>query len=119
MLRLSKTDSVHMPVTLRIPTDKAGVFSEGTIDCHVKILPKERLKELQAEDTADLEYIKEILRSVSGLGDAEGNAITGEDALAQVYQGTWSTFLQPAIVQAYFAQFVEARVKNSKPSRGR
>lgn len=119
MLRLSKSDTVAMQVRLSIPTDKPTVFNEGTIDCQVKILSKQRLKELQEQETGDAEYLKEILQSVTGLGDADGNPLVGEEALANVYEGTWSTFLQPAIVQSYFAQFVEARVKNSKPLRGR
>ncbi|MGH8039287.1 MAG: hypothetical protein ACREPD_16230 [Stenotrophomonas sp.] len=119
MLRLSKTDSVLLPVTLRIPTDKPGAFNEGSIDVLVKVLSKERLKEMSEQEVSDADHIKEFVKSVTGLGDADGNPITGEEALNEVLNGTWSNFLQTAILQAYFGQFGEARVKNSKTSRGR
>lgn len=119
MLRLAKTDSVLLPVTLRLPTDKVDIFNEGTIHVQVKVLSKDRLKAMSDDDTQDAEYIREIVLDVQGLGDDAGTAITGPAAVDQVLTGTWSNFLQAAILQAYFAQFGEARVKNSKTSRGR
>ena len=54
-----------------------------------------------------------------GPTDADGNPISGDAALTELKSGPWSSFLQSAVLQAYFEQFGEARVKNSKPSRGR
>ncbi len=119
MLRLSKTNTVSMPCKLRLPTDNPLKFNEGTITCQVKVLPKDRMRELAEAETTDVEYLDLLLVSVDGLGDDEGNAITGDAALEEVRKGQWSTFLQAGILQAYFEQYGDARVKNSKTSRGR
>lgn len=119
MLRLSKTNTVSLPCKLRLPTDNPLKFNEGTITSTVKILPKDRMRELAEAETTDAEYLELLLVSVDGLGDDEGNAIAGDAALDEVRKGQWSTFLQAAILQAYFEQYGDARVKNSKTSRGR
>lgn len=119
MLRLIKTETVALPVKLRLPTATAGVFNEGSITAQVVVLSKDQLKDLADAETSDADYIKTIVKDVEGLGDAQGNPIKGEAALAEVLNGDWSSFLQNAILAAYFEQFGEARVKNSKTSRGR
>ncbi len=82
-------------------------------------LSKDRISELTQQDTSDGDYLRLILVSVDGLGNEDGSPINGEPALAEVYDGAWSTFLQAGILGAYFEQYGDARVKNSKPSRGR
>lgn len=119
MLRLTKTETVAMPVKLRLPTDNPNSFNEGTINCKVKILTKDRMRDLTENGTNDAEYLDLVLVDVEGLGDENGTAIKGDAALAEVRAGSWSTFLQSAILQTYFEQYGDARVKNSKPSRGR
>lgn len=119
MLRLTKTETVALPVKLRLPTDNPNAFNEGTITCKVKILSKDRMRELSEKETTDAEYLDLVLVDVEGLGDEDGKAINGEAALREVRDGDWSTFLQAGILQAYFEQYGDARVKNSKTSRGR
>lgn len=119
MLRLIKSNTVSMPCKLRLPTENPAVFNEGSINCKVKILSKDEIRALGEAEPTDAEYIERLLVSVEGLGDEDGNPISGEAALAEVRTGQWSTFLQSAIIQAYFEQYGDARVKNSKPSRGR
>jgi len=119
MLRLTKTETVALLVKLRLPTDNPNAFNEGTITCKVKILSKDRMRELTEQETSDAEYLRLILVSVEGLGDEAGAPINGEAALNEIYDGAWSTFLQAGVLQAYFEQYGDARVKNSKPSRGR
>jgi len=119
MLKLTKTATVARPVKLRLPTDNPATFNEGTIPVGVKLLTKEQLKDLADAELHDTEYLRQILVSVSGLGDEDGHPIEGEAALAQVNTGPWSTYLQNAILQDYWEQYGEVRVKNSKPSRGR
>ncbi|ENE1253401.1 hypothetical protein ABM187_003624 [Stenotrophomonas maltophilia] len=119
MLKLKKVAIVCRQVKLRLPTDTPDAFNEGTITVGVKILTKEKLKDLADADLHDTEYLRQILVSVSGLGDEDGNPVEGDAALAEVYNGPWSTYLQNAILQDYWEQYGEVRVKNSKPSRGR
>ncbi|QHB72927.1 hypothetical protein [Stenotrophomonas sp. 364] len=117
MLRLKKTTTVAMPIKLRLPTENPDSFNEGTITAHVKILTKDEMKSLAEAETADAEYVDKLLVSVEGLGDEDGSPINGDAALEQMRRGPWSTFLQAAFLQAYFEQYGDARVKNSKTSR--
>lgn len=119
MLRLTKNNTIALAVKLRLPTDNPGTFNEGTITAQVVILSKDALRDLADADTTDAQYIDQLVKSVDGLGDADGNPISGDAALTELKSGPWSSFLQSAVLQAYFEQFGEARVKNSKPSRGR
>ena len=119
MLKLQKVNAVAMAVKLRLPTDNPAAFNEGTITCKVRILDKEALGDLVDKGASDSEYIDQLLLDVEGLGDENGSAITGEAAIKEVKSGPWSVFLQSAILGAYFEQFGDARVKNSRTSRGR
>ena len=118
-LILTQIDTITRPVTIRLPTQTAGKFQEGTINVEVRIKTKDELTALSDQGLSDLEYIDALVVSVEGLGDPSGNAITGEAALNEVKRGRWSTYLTTAIIQDYFEQFADARAKNSKPSRGR
>lgn len=119
MLRLSETNTFSLPVKLRLPTENPNSFNEGTISARVKIKSKDELKEMSERELTDMEYIEELLEGVEGLGNSKGEPITGDAAIAEVKTGKWSSYLQAGILGAYFDQFGEARVKNSKPSRGR
>ena len=117
MLRLARTNTVHLPVELRIPTDQPNVFATGSIQCQVKILAREEVKALQDGPIEDEEYLRKILVSVTGLGDSDGKAIEGDAALEEVFNGAFFAFLQPAIIGAYFDQFGRAHVKTQAVAR--
>ncbi|WP_411832327.1 hypothetical protein [Pseudoxanthomonas mexicana] len=119
MLKLTKTALFALTAKLRLPTETPGTFNEGAITAKVKVKTKEQLLDMSEQGFTDIEYINELVDSVEGLGDENGQPITGDAAMHEVRSGAWSPFLQAAILAAYFEQFGEARVKNSKPSRGR
>lgn len=119
MLKLRKTNTVTLPVKVRIPTDNPNTFNEGSFTVQMKVKSKEELADYSDRGLLDAEYIDELLVQVDGLGDEDGNAITGDAALFEVKKGLWSGYLQTAILQTYFEQMGESRVKNSRPSRGR
>lgn len=119
MLKLSKASSVVMQVTMRLPTDNLHKFIEGTVDCRVKVLGRDQLNELLQRELPDEEFAGELLVGVEGLGNDEGVAYTGEEALRQFLRGDWSTYLVAGFMRAFFEQFGDVRVKNSKASRGR
>ncbi|MDO5625010.1 MAG: hypothetical protein Q4G71_10000 [Pseudomonadota bacterium] len=119
MLKLKKVDTVALPVDIRLPTEKPGEFNTGKITAHVRIRSRDQVRELTERELSDEEVIRELVTAVDGLGDAEGNPVTGDAAIAEVTSGAWSNFLTAAILQAYFDQYGEARVKNSAPSRRR
>jgi len=119
MLRLTKTNAVSRTIKLRLPTEKPNVFNEGDITAKVTLLPKDELRVLLDADQGDAEFLRRILVSIEGLGTEEGEPISGDSALAEVYSGKWSAYLQNAIIQDYLEQYGDARAKNSKTSRGR
>lgn len=119
MLKLTKVNSVAMPVTMRLPTDNPHKFNEGTVDCRVKVVGRDQLNEMLERNMPDEEFAGELLLSVDGLGNEEGVAYTGAEALQEFLRGTWSTYLVAGFMRAFFEQFGDVRVKNSKASRGR
>ncbi len=119
MLKLSKVITFSRQVKVRLPTDNPAVFNEGTITVGYRVKSKDEIKDLAARELSDQEYFDECVVSVDGLGDSDGNAISGDAALTETRSGNWSTYLLQAIISDYFEQYGEARVKNSKPSRGR
>ncbi|WP_313036460.1 hypothetical protein [Stenotrophomonas acidaminiphila] len=119
MLLLTKTNVVSRAIKLRLPTERPNVFNEGDITVKVTLLPKDELRALLDADQGDAEFLRRILVSLDGLGDEAGTPISGDAALAEVYSGQWSAYLQNAIIQDYLEQYGDARAKNSKTSRGR
>ncbi|MEF2154650.1 phage tail assembly chaperone [Luteimonas sp. FXH3W] len=113
MLKLKKTETFKMPVEIQLPDG-----ARGTLTFNVKYKSKADLKRMGDEEFTDEQYIAEILVGApEGLGDENGNAITGDEALREFNDGVYSAFLQNAFLQEFFARFGEARVKNSKSSR--
>ncbi|MCR6661825.1 MAG: hypothetical protein NVV60_01425 [Luteimonas sp.] len=119
MLKLKKTNTVARKVKVRLPTENPNSFNEGEILVRFKISTKDEIAERADRELSDREYIGEIVDSVEGLGDEDGNPIAGDAAMHEVYAGVWSAYLQSAIFQEYHEQYGVARVKNSKTSRGR
>jgi len=119
MLRLSKTNTITLPVSIRLPTDDAGKSNEGTLKVRYNLLPQQEVAEMVDATVSDREVIDRVLVEVIGLGDADGQPISGADALDVVLNSGWSRHLQMAIVGEYFEHFGQARVKNSRPLRGR
>jgi len=119
MLKLSKTNTVTRAVTVRIGTDDPKVFNEGTIQVRFNVLSKNEIVELAERGTADHDYARRVVADVSGLGDEQGQPISGEAALSEVLDGRWSAYLQRAILDDFFDHFGDARVKNLRPLRGR
>lgn len=117
MLKLTKVDSVVRPVAVRLPTEQENVFNEGTIRVRFKIKSKDEVVELSK--LADREFIANVVTEVIGLGNDQGEALTGQAALAEVQDGLYSAYLQQAIVAEYWDHFGDARAKNSRTSRGR
>jgi len=119
MLKLTKTSTITLPVTIRLPTDEAGKTNEGTINVRYHLLPKDQVVGMAREELSDREHIERTVVEISGFGDDDGQPITGEAALDEVLNGRWSGHLQSAIIEEYYAHFGQVRVKNSRPSRGR
>jgi len=117
MLKLSKTSTYTRVLTVRLPTDDPERFDEATIQVKYRLVPRNELTALAAE--GDSVLIEKVVADIHGLSDGEGQALTGDAAMAELLEGGWSAHLQGAIVTDLFGQFGEVLVKNSRPSRGR
>lgn len=119
MLKLQKTNTVVRPVKVRLPTENPSSYNEGTINVRYKINTKDEAVARAERELTDHEFYDEVVVDVEGLGDENGTPITGDAAHKEVKSGPWSIYLLAAIIQEYVEQYGEARVKNSKTSRGR
>lgn len=114
---LKEIDIFSLKVELAIPPENPKMKGFLNVDFFVKT--KDEVKELGEEGLDDSEYFSRLVSSVRGLGGADGEALTGQAALDEVQQGKYSMWMVPAIIQAYFEQYGEARRKNSKGSSRR
>lgn len=110
-----KVDTFARKIELAIPPDDPQIT--GHITVVYKVRSKAEVTELSERGLSDEEYIREIVTSVQGLGDANGNELTGDAAISEVLTGAFSMWLVPAIVAAYFEQYGEARRGNSRKRR--
>lgn len=114
---LKSIDTFPLKVELAIPPEKP--IMRGHITCDAYIRNKDEIKALADENLEDGEYFDRLIKSVQGLGNDAGTALEGDDAIKEVKEGRFSMYLVPAIVQAYFEQYGEARRKNSRTSQRR
>ncbi|HMN33910.1 MAG TPA: hypothetical protein PKE36_00645 [Chiayiivirga sp.] len=70
------------------------------------------------EGDADAAMVRELYDSFEGLGDDSGD-LNGEAAFEAVLTGPLSAYLTPAVVGAYFEQYGDARLGNSRKRRSR
>lgn len=119
MLKLKKVNLIKREIKVRLPTENPNSFNEGTITVGYKCLSQTQAVDILERGLTKQELYDEVVGSVEGLGDENGNPISGEAANKEVKEGLWSAYLLSAINDDFLEQFGEARVKNSKPSRGR
>jgi len=114
-LNLKPVTTAPLKIDIAIPGGARGHFIG-----HARVRSKadnkalvERYRDFQVEGDPDEGFVRELYDSFTGLGDADGNDLTGDAAFEAVLKGPFSAFLTPAVVQAYFAQYGEARLGNS------
>ena len=118
---LKPVTTVPLKIEIAIPGGARGHFI-GNARVRSKADNKalvERYRDFQGEGDPDEGFVRELYDSFTGLGDADGNELTGDAAFEAVLKGPFSAFLTPAVVQAYFAQYGEARMGNSGNPRSR
>ena len=120
-LRIKKIPTGEIKISVAIPPDDPQV--RGTFIGNAKIRNKAELKALQErierEQMDDEAIVRELYADFDKLEDEEGRVLTGEASIQEVVKGELSAFLVPAVVQAYYAQYGEARAGNSRPLRAR
>lgn len=123
MLKLKKVEGISLNVAVRLPTDDPKVFNEGSFTVRLKNIKRGDLEgileRIRSDELDDAGLLREHIIEVTGLGDENGDPITGAAALEELLTGSASAYLVPAVVGEFFEHFKDARAKNSKPSRGR
>lgn len=95
-------------VTVYIPSGKTA-FTKATFEAKFKQLSEDQIKEMQDDDKRLLD---EVLIEVHGVGDAEGNELSGADAVDLIKRDTSAS---AAAVSEYINSTVSKnrRLKNS------
>lgn len=111
-------------ITIAIPPENPSMRGHfiGNAKLRSKVENKallEKYQDYDGEGDADEAMVRELYDGFTGLGDAEGNALDGEAAFDAVLRGPLSAYLTPAVVQAYYEQYGEARQGNSAKRRSR
>ena len=111
-LALIAATTAALDITIDCPRAK-GTF-KGNAILRTKPENKALLDRIDKGEFADDEAIvRELYQSFEGLPCESGQEFDF------VLKGEASAYLTPAVIQAYYEQYGEGRVKNSKPSRGR
>jgi hypothetical protein len=109
-------ETFPMKIQLALPPDKPEL--EGYIMCDAVVRTKPQIKKLSEEGLTDEEYLRQVVKGIHGLGHPETDApLVGEDAFKEALEGRYSMWILGAIVDGYFAQYGEARRKNSNRRR--
>lgn len=113
-----------LKITIAIPPENPQV--KGYFTGNAKVRSKtenkallEKYQDWQGEGDSDEALVRELYDSFTGLGDDAGNELSGEAAFDAVLRGPLSSYLTPAVVQAYYEQYGEARQGNSARRRSR
>lgn len=122
-LKITAPETAPIRIAIAIPPENPTIKGHfiGRAKLRSKVANKELLERLQDFDgdgDADEALVRELYDGFDGLGDDSGE-LTGEAAFEAVLRGPLSAYLTPAVVQAYFEQYGEARRGNSGKRRSR
>lgn len=120
MFKLSRTDTFATSVAVSLPTEDPKTRHEGTFTATFRRLDKRAvdslLERLRSGEATDDDVLDEALVSVSGIGNAEGEPLSADDAMRAV-RGDFA--LTGATAVAFFKSVGGAAEKNASKSRGR
>lgn len=110
---LKQSDTYSWPVTFEVPTD-GGRHERQTFDGEFKRLPQSRIRELgkqiEANETTDVEVASEVLVGWKGITDDNGKEVPfSQKALEQLME---VPLLATQVVAAYFQSLSGAKRKN-------
>ena len=123
MLTIKKVETTPIKIAIAIPPENPTI--KGSFVGHAKVRSKaenkallERFQDHEGEGDADEALVRELYDRFEGLGNESG-ALEGDAAFNEVLRGPLSAYLTPAVVQAYYEQYGEARQGNSGRRRTR
>lgn len=114
--------TVAIKIQVAVPPEKPEVQGFFIGNAIIRTRPEQQAL-LDRVDNGEFETEEQILREMytgfEGLGtEANGDqALTGENAWSELLTGPLSGYLPTAAIQAYYAQYADARRKNSKRLR--
>lgn len=120
-LKITTISTEPMKIHLAIPPEKPII--KGYITAHAKLRSKAEMKQF-GEDIQDNVYdddiavLKEMYTGIDGLGTDTDN-ISGDAVWDFLLNDKVGSYIVPALIQAYFDQYNDARQKNSARSRSR
>lgn len=120
-LTTKKIDTAPLKIAVAIPPENPQVkgYFVGQAKIRTKAENKALFERIEAGELSDDEaLVRELYASFDGLGNDKGECV-GEAAFTELLTGSLSAYLVPAVIQAYYEQYGEARQGNSKRSRGR
>ena len=116
--------TIPLKINIAIPPENPTI--KGHFTGHARVRSKkenkallEKFQDFTGDGDSDEELVRELYEGFSGLGDDAGQELTGEAAFDAVLKGPLSAYLMPAVVQAYYEQYGEARLGNSGRRRSR
>lgn len=116
MLKFVKTETFKAEVFVSLITADPHKTNDGSFIATYKFFDREAFLALTQEELSDGDFLRRVLVSVAGLGDAEGNEFPPDVAMEtvignlQMAKAAWDSFI---------ARLSGAATKNAKPSRGR
>jgi hypothetical protein len=112
MYRINKERTFTRDVTVIFPDpNKEGKDSKGTLTATFKLLPQSEFEE--ALDLGDVDFLRKVLKRVSGIGDESGNPVPDEEAMEAVLDDSCA-------VSAMVAEYLECtKGKNFRRKRSR
>lgn len=117
-LRVKRITTAALTIAIAIPPENPEI--KGSFTAHAVIRSKpENTKffdEVNDGKYDDEQIIRALFTGFDGI-ENESGPCTGEAAFEEVLRGDLSAWLTPAAIEAYYAQYGEARRKNSKRSR--
>lgn len=112
MYRINKERTFTRDVTVIFPDpNQEGKDSKGTFKATFKLLSQSELNEIY--DLGDVDFLREVLKRVSGIGDENGNPLPDEEAIEAVLDDSCAV---SAMVGEYF-EHVKGRNFRRKRSR--
>lgn len=118
-----KVLTTPIKISVAIPPENPQI--KGSFIGHARVRTKgenkallQRFDPYEGEGDADEVLIRELYERFEGIANEDGE-LTGDAAFKELLTGPLSAYLVPAVIQAYYEQYGEARQGNSKRSRGR
>lgn len=120
-LTTKKIDTAPLKIAVAIPPENPQIkgYFVGRAKIRSKAENKALFERIDSGELSDDEaLVRELYEGFDGLANEQGPCV-GEAAFQELLTGHLSAYLVPAVIQAYYEQYGEARQGNSKRSRGR